>query len=115
VWCSWLPWFLFYLWLFFLAGSYSKSVFGVQALTVGTLLFGLNVLLVWLRMRAGSLWPPVILHAVHNFLVFNPVALAQSHRPWLTGGLGLGIACGYLAICIGPLWDASREGRENEW
>jgi membrane protease YdiL (CAAX protease family) len=109
VWCSWLPWFLFYLWLFFLAGSYSKPAVGVQVLTVGTLLFGLDVLLVWLRMRAGSLWPPVILHAVHNFLVFNPVALAQSHRPWLTGGLGLGIACGYLAICIGPLWDASRE------
>jgi uncharacterized protein len=108
-WCSWLPWFLFYLWLFFLAGSYSKPVFGVQVLTIGTLLFGLNVLLVWLRMRAGSLWPPVIVHAVHNFLVFNPVALAQSHRPWLTGGLGLGIACGYLAICIGPLWDGSRQ------
>jgi membrane protease YdiL (CAAX protease family) len=95
--------------LFFLAGSYSKPAFGVQVLTIGTLLFGLNVLLVWLRMRAGSLWPAVIVHAVHNFFVFNPVALAQSHRPWLTGGLGLGIACGYLAISIGPLWDASRE------
>jgi membrane protease YdiL (CAAX protease family) len=109
VWYSWLPWFLFYLWLFFLAGSYSKTAFGVQVLTIGTLLFGLNVLLVWFRMRTGSLWPPVLFHAVHNFLVFNPVALDQSHRPWLTGGLGLGIACGYLAICIGPLWDGSRQ------
>ena len=109
VWCSWLPWFLFYLWLFFLAGSYSKPAFGVQVLTLGTLLFGLNVFLVWLRMRTGSLWPPVLLHAVHNFLVFNPVALTQTHRPWLTGGLGLGIACGYLAICIGLLWDGSRQ------
>jgi uncharacterized protein len=108
VWCSWLPWFLFYLWLLFLAGSYSKPAFGVQVLTIGTLLFGLNVLLVWFRMRTGSLWPAVLLHAIHNLLVFNPVALAQSHRPWLTGGLGLGIACGYLAICIGPLWDGSR-------
>jgi uncharacterized protein len=109
MWCSWLPWFLFYLWMFFLAASYSKPAFGVQVLTIGTLLFGLNILLVWLRMRTGSLWPPVLLHAVHNFLVFNPVALAQSHRPWLTGGLGLGLACGYLAICIGPLWDGSRQ------
>ena len=109
VWISWLPWFLFYLWLFFLAGSYSKPAFGLQLLTVGTLLFGLNVSLIWLRLRTGSLWPPVLLHAVHNLLVFNPVALAQSHRPWLTGALGLGIACGYLAICIGPLWDGSRQ------
>src|ERR1700758_430087 len=108
VWCSWLPWFLFYLWLFFLAGSYSKPAFGLQVLTLGTLLFGLNVFLVWLRIRTGSLWPPVLLHAVHNFLVFNPVALTQTHRPWLTGELGIGIACGYLAICIGSLWDGSR-------
>jgi uncharacterized protein len=108
VWCSWLPWFLFYLWLFFLAGAYSQSVFGLQVLTIGTLLFGLNVLLVWLRMRTASLWPPLLFHAVHNFLVFNPVMLTQSHRPWLTGDWGLVIACGYLAICLGSLWDGSR-------
>jgi uncharacterized protein len=114
VWCSWLPWFLFYLWLFFLAGSYSKPASGLQMLTLAALMFGLNVLLVWLRMRTGNLWPPLLFHAVHNFLVFNPVALSQSHRPWLTGDLGLGIACGYLAICIGSLWDGSR-GRIGDW
>jgi membrane protease YdiL (CAAX protease family) len=114
VWISWLPWFLFYLWLFLLAGAYSKPAFGLQLLTVGTLLFGLNVSLIWLRLRAESLWPPVLWHAVHNFLVFNPVALGQSHRPWLTGELGIGIACGYLAICIGSLWDGSR-GRGRDW
>jgi uncharacterized protein len=108
VWCSWLPWFLFYLWLMFLAGSYSKPAFGLQVLTVGSLLFGLNVLLLWLRMRSGSLWPPVLFHALHNFLVFNPVTLGLLHGPWLTGDLGLGLACGYLAICIGALWDGSR-------
>ena len=108
VWCSWLPWFLFYLWLFFLAGSYSQPAFGLQVLTMGTLLFGLNVLLAWLRMRAGGLLAPVLFHAINNFLVFNPVVLSQAHQPWLTGELGLGIACGYLAICIGSLWDGSR-------
>ena len=113
VWCSWLPWFLFYLWLFFLAGSYSQPAFGLQVLTLAALLFALNVFLVWLRMRTGNLWPPVLFHAVHNFLLFNPVVLSQSHRPWLTGESGLGIACGYLAICIGSLWDGSR-GRMSE-
>jgi membrane protease YdiL (CAAX protease family) len=108
LWCSWLPWFLFYFWLFFFAGSYSPGAFGLQVLTIGSLLFGLNVLLVWLRLRTGSLWPPVIFHALHNLLVFNPVTLGLSHGPLLTGELGLGLACGYLAICIGPLWDGSR-------
>jgi len=108
-WCSWLPWFLFYLWLFFLAGSFSQPASGLQVLTLAALLFGLNVLLVWLRMRTGNLWPPVLLHAVHNFLVFNPVALSQSQWPWMTGELGLGIACGYLAICMGSLWNGSRQ------
>jgi uncharacterized protein len=109
VWFSWLPWFLFYLWLFFQAGSYSKTAFGIQIATIGTLLFGLNVLLVWLRLKTGSLWPPVLFHAIHNFLAFNPVTLASSHRPWLSGKLGVALACGYLAICVGSLWDGSRE------
>jgi uncharacterized protein len=114
VWISWFPWFLFYLWLFFLAGSYSKPAFELQVLTVGSLLFGLNVLLMWLRLRTGSLWPPLLFHAVHNFLVFNPVVLGQLRTPWLTGELGLGLACGYLAICIGSLWDGSR-GKLGDW
>jgi membrane protease YdiL (CAAX protease family) len=109
VWISWFPWFLFYLWLFFLAGSYSKPASGLQVLTVGSLLFGLNVLLMWLRLRTGSLWPPLLFHAVHNFFVFNPAVLGQLRTPWLTGELGLGLACGYLAICIGSLWDGSRQ------
>lgn len=108
VWFTWLPWFLFYLWMFFLAGSFSKPAFTLQVLTIGTLLFGLNVLLVWLRLKTGSLLPPVLFHTLHNFLAFNPVTLASSHRPWLTGELGLALACGYLAICIGSLWDGSR-------
>ena len=108
VWCTWLPWFLFYLWLFFLAGSYSGPAFTLQLLTIGTLLFGLNVLLVWLRMKTSSLLPPVLFHALHNFFAFNPVTLASSHQPWLTGELGLALACGYLAICVGALWDGSR-------
>jgi uncharacterized protein len=108
VWCSWLLWFLFYLWLFFLAGSFSKSALGLQLLTVGALLFGLNVLLLWLRMRSGNLWPPVLFHSLHNFLVFNPITLGSLHRPWFTRDLGLGLACGYLAISIGALWDGNR-------
>jgi uncharacterized protein len=108
VWCSWLPWVLFYLWLFFLADSFSKPAFGLQVLAVGSQLFGLNVLLLWLRMRSGSLWPPVLFHSLPNFGVVNPITLGLLHRPWLTGDLGLGLACGYLAICIGALWDGSR-------
>jgi membrane protease YdiL (CAAX protease family) len=109
VWCSWLPWFLFYLWLFFVTGSYSESAFWLQMATIGTLLFGLNVLLVWLRLKTGSVWPPVLFHAMHNFLAFNPMTLASSHRPWLSGELGLALDCGYLAISVGSLWDGSRE------
>ena len=81
----------------------------LQIATIGTLLFGLNVLLVWLRLKTGSLWPPVLFHALHNFLAFNPVTLGSTHQPWLSGKSGLALACGYLAICVGSLWDGSRE------
>ena len=108
VWCSWLPWSLFYLWLFFVAGSYSKTAFGLQVGTIVSLLFGLNVLLAWFRLKSGSILPPVIFHAVHNFLAFDPLTLGFTRAPWLTGELGLGLACGYLAICFGALWDGGR-------
>jgi membrane protease YdiL (CAAX protease family) len=106
VWCSWLPWFLFYLWLFFAAGSYSNPAFGLQLCTIGSLLFGLNVLLVWLRLKSGSLLPPLIFHAVHNLFAFDPLTLGFTKTPWLTGELGLGLACGYLAISFGVFWDS---------
>src|SRR5260370_19313551 len=61
-WCTWLPWFLFYLWLFFLAGSYSKPAFALQVLTIGTLLFGLNLLLLWLPMHPSHSFPPCLFH-----------------------------------------------------
>jgi membrane protease YdiL (CAAX protease family) len=108
VWCCWLPWFLFYLWLFFIAGAYSKTAFGLQLLTAGTLLFGVNVMLVWLRTKSGSLLPPVIFHTVHNVFAFNPLTLGSAKTPWLTGELGLGLACGYLAICFGVFWQGNR-------
>lgn len=114
VWCSWLVWFLFYLWLFFVAGAYSKTGFGLQLGAIGSLLFGLNVLLIWLRMKSGSLWPAVIFHAIHNLLAFDPVALGSAKTPWLTGELGLGLACGYLAICFGALWDGSQKRRQPQ-
>jgi membrane protease YdiL (CAAX protease family) len=75
----------------------------------GSLLFGLNVLLAWLPMKSGSLWPAVIFHAIHNLLAFDPVTLGSAKTPWLTGEFGLGLACGYLAICFGALWDGSRQ------
>ena len=111
VWCGWLPWFLFYLWLFFLAGAYSKTAFGLQVLTVGSLLFGLNVLLVWLRMKSGSLWPPIIFHAVHNLLVLRPLTFGSAKGVWFQGELAIGLAGAYLAICFGALWEGSKKIR----
>ena len=48
----------------------SSAVFSVAHLNVGTLLpiFAMGMLLAWLYLRTGSIWPPFVAHAAQNIL-----------------------------------------------
>jgi uncharacterized protein len=60
---------------------------------------GVAVVLAWLRLRSGSVWPAAILHATHNLFVqafFDRVTVNTGPTAWLTTEFGAG-----LAITIG--------------
>jgi membrane protease YdiL (CAAX protease family) len=68
-------------------------------LCFAVMVVALAVILAWLRLRSGSVWPAAILHASHNLFVqgfFDRVTVDTGPTPWLTSEFGAG-----LAIAIG--------------
>jgi membrane protease YdiL (CAAX protease family) len=63
------------------------------------MVIALAVVLAWLRLRSGSVWPAAILHASHNLYVqgfFDQVTVDKGITAWITGEFGAA-----LAITIG--------------
>jgi membrane protease YdiL (CAAX protease family) len=68
-------------------------------LCFAVMVIALAVILAWLRLRSGSVWPAAIMHASHNLFVqgfFDRVTVDTGPTPWLTSEFGAG-----LAIAIG--------------
>jgi membrane protease YdiL (CAAX protease family) len=74
----------------------------------GTIMFTLTVLAVsivfaWLRLRSGSLWTGVILHATHNLVIQSVFDLLTEDRgatAWITGEFGVGLVLAYSAAAL---------------
>lgn len=57
----------------------------------------------WLRLRAGSLWPAVLLHASHNLLiqaVLDPMTQDRTWTRWVTTEFGAGLALSSLLLMV---------------
>lgn len=54
----------------------------------------------WLRLKSGSVWPGVILHASHNLFegVFNQLTADRGYTEYFTTEFGLGMAIAYTLI-----------------
>jgi membrane protease YdiL (CAAX protease family) len=55
----------------------------------------LGVILAWLRLESHALWPAVLLHASHNFLleqVFNPLTSGGGITNYIIDETGIGLA-----------------------
>ena len=67
--------------------------FGLICFTV--LGFGLSFAAAWLRLKSGSLWPAVVLHASHNLFIqglFTPLTGSTALTPYLIDEFGIGLA-----------------------
>ena len=57
----------------------------------------------WLRLKSGSLWTGVILHASHNLIiqgVFNAVTADRGATAYFTGEFGMGLVIAYGAMAL---------------
>jgi membrane protease YdiL (CAAX protease family) len=57
----------------------------------------------WMRLRSGSLWTAVILHASHNLFVqgiFDPLTIDRGITKFVTTEFGVGLAIAYTACAL---------------
>lgn len=65
-----------------------------------------NVPYVWLRMDSGSLWPAVVLHTIHNTLIyglFEPLTLNSELTAYAQGEQGFTLLV-TLAVVAAVFW-----------
>ncbi len=81
----------------------ARNPAALEFLALGALTFATTIILNWLRLGSGSVWPPALFRITHNLLVvaiFDPLTRSTVSNGWLVGEFGLGFAMGYLAIAI---------------
>lgn len=85
IWAVW-----HYLLLIF--GHYNNGTpawYGVLCFTV--MVISMSFVFTWYRLKSGSLWTGVMLHASHNLFIqsfFTPITLANAHTPWFADEFG---------------------------
>jgi membrane protease YdiL (CAAX protease family) len=59
------------------------------------MVLGLNFAFTWLRLKSGSLWPAVLLHAAHNLFIqafFNHLTSDTGITAYVIDEFGIGLA-----------------------
>lgn len=73
-----------------------------------------SVIAAWLRLRSGSIWPCVIMHATHNALIqkfFDRITIEHAYTRYFTTEFGVGLAVS-MGIVAAYLW-ARMRARED--
>ncbi len=74
------------------------------------------VVMAWLRMRSGSVWPPVVMHAAHNAaiqLFFDRITADGPRTAYIVGEFGIGLVVPLTIVAIYALQDMSRTRSRN--
>lgn len=73
--------------------------FGLICFTA--MVLGISVVMAWLRLASGSVWPAVLFHASHNAFIqtlFNPLTAKTRLTPYVIDEFGVGLALAALAL-----------------
>jgi membrane protease YdiL (CAAX protease family) len=74
---------------------------GLSCFTV--MIMSLSVVMTWLRLRSGSVWPAVLLHGAHNLFVqgvFTPLTGNTGDTKWAVDEFGAALAIASLVLAI---------------
>src|SRR3954453_2310756 len=61
------------------------------------------VVLAWLRMKSGSIWPVTIMHATHNGVIqafFDRITKDNGHTHYFSGEFGVALVLFYVALAF---------------
>ena len=63
----------------------------------------INFLWTWMRLKSGSIWPCVFLHAAHNTFFqrfFDPLTVYNNKTPYVAGEFGAGLTVVSILIAV---------------
>jgi len=75
---------------------YSLLCFGIMVVSMG-------YLAAWIRLKSGSVWPAMLLHASHNLFVqaiFDPLTRSTPFTNYAIGEFGAGLAVAALVVAF---------------
>ena len=68
----------------------APSWYSLVTFTIGVM--SMSFIMTWVRLKSGSLWPAVILHASHNLFIqtfFDPITIQNDNTKYFTGEFGI--------------------------
>jgi len=92
---SGLIWALWHVPVILFAGYHAEAPIWYAVVCFTVLTVGMSFALAWLRLRSGSLWTAMLLHASHNLFVqafFDRLTTDTGPTEWITGEFGAGLA-----------------------
>ncbi|GAA0178435.1 hypothetical protein SH2C18_14930 [Clostridium sediminicola] len=89
---------------FLLFSDYNNGVsIGLSLVAFTISIFAVCFITTWLRIKSGSLWTGVIIHASHNLFiqaVFDPITIDKGYTKMFTTEFGIGLAIVYAIIAF---------------
>jgi membrane protease YdiL (CAAX protease family) len=114
---SGLAWAAFHFPLILLVPGAAHGLPSWYALTTFTLMVMLvSVPCAWQRLRSGSLWPVMLMHATHNVLVyaiFEPLTTDTGITAYAQGEMGFALAVMVVPVALACWRPAARAARER--
>ncbi len=96
-----------------LNGSYGagSTPLAYRIACFSALVIATGVIMAWLRMKSGSIWPAVIMHATHNGVIqafFDAITVRTPRTEWFTGEFGIALVP-FAALAAWYFWRRSDE------
>jgi uncharacterized protein len=96
-------WALWHVPVILFSAYHSSTPPWLNILCFTALTIGCSCVMAWLRLRSGSVWPSVLLHATHNIVVqriFTPLTVDTGKTAWIIDEFGVGLAVAWLIVAI---------------
>lgn len=82
-----------------------------------TMVVSVSFVFAWLRLKSGSLWPAVLLHATHNAIIqtyLDVLTVNRGHTKYITGEMGCALVP-FILCCAWIAWRhrAAVEGADS--
>ncbi len=109
-WISGSIWALWHFPLILFGGYRGRAPLAFEMVCFTVLVVGISFPLAWLRLRSGSVWTAMLLHASHNMFIqslYDRLTTDTGPTKWLTGEFGAGLAL--VAVVVAYLFWRRRD------